>query len=537
MSTIDRVYETILYAADLDAATAFYSGPMGLTPLPRMGDRGLAFRVTGDTVLLVFDASKTAAPHEAVPSHGAVGEGHVAFTVTDLNAWRRRFAEHGVPIEREVEWPLGGRSLYVRDPARNSIELVAGRVWDIPRGEDSRQSLWTEVDRALESWLAPADDALERTAASAARAGLPEIAVAPSQGRLLEVLARTIGARRILEVGTLAGYSAIWLARALPPDGRLVTLELDPARAALARENIERAGLASRVEVVTGPALDSLAAMRASGTPPFDMVFIDADKQRCAAYLEHAVALARDGALIVVDNIVRGGRVIDAATGDANIDGVRAMMEMAARHPRLQAAGVQTVGAKGYDGLLLALVQPAAGVLPRAQDTLDILLAHDAWATRQVLDACEGLAGEAWNRRFDIGPGSLHDTLTHVVAAMFRWADRIDGPPRPMRPSIEDGSARTPADLRALLSRAAADLAAAAANARGRGLGTEVDVTLGGTPYRFTLGAMLTHVTTHGMHHRAQCLNMLRRLGVPGVSDRLPDLDVLEWQLATRGGG
>jgi uncharacterized damage-inducible protein DinB len=164
-------------------------------------------------------------------------------------------------------------------------------------------------------------------------------------------------------------------------------------------------------------------------------------------------------------------------------------------------------------------------------DLLWMSLEHNAWATREVLRACAALDDDAWHRRFEIGAGSLHDTLTHIVGAMFRWADRIDGPPRVVRPSIEDGSRRTPAELRALLDLAAADLAATAGRAQARGLSTTLDVTLGGTPYRFTLGAMLMHVTTHGMHHRAQCLNMLRQLAVPGISDRLPEIDLLEWQI------
>ncbi len=169
-----------------------------------------------------------------------------------------------------------------------------------------------------------------------------------------------------------------------------------------------------------------------------------------------------------------------------------------------------------------------------ALDPLDLVLRHNAWATSEVLRACAGLAHEHWHRRFEIGPGSLHDTLTHIVGAMFRWADRIDGPPREVRPSIEDGSRRTPARLLALLDLAAGDLEASAATARARGLETALDITLAGSACRFTLGAMLMHVTSHGMHHRAQCLNMLRQLAVPGVSDRLPDIDVLEWEV-TRG--
>ena len=168
-----------------------------------------------------------------------------------------------------------------------------------------------------------------------------------------------------------------------------------------------------------------------------------------------------------------------------------------------------------------------------SSEPLSIALEHNSWATREVLRACAGLDDSQWHRRFEMGPGSLHDTLTHIVGAMFRWADRIDGPPCAVRPSIEDGSRRTPAQLTTLLDGAAADLAASAERARARGLETALDVTLGGQAYRFTLGAMLVHVTTHGMHHRAQCLNMLRQLAVPGVSDRLPEIDVLEWQLGS----
>ena len=227
---------------------------------------------------------------------------------------------------------------------------------------------------------------------------------------------------------------------------------------------------------------------------------------------------------------MRRGRLIDANTGDAGVHGVRAMMEMIARHPRLEAAGLQTVGAKGYDGLLIARVTESPQAAASTPDALDILLKHDAWATRQVLEACTRLPSEQWHRRFDIGPGSLHDTLTHIVGAMHRWADRLEGPPHPIRPSIEDSTQRTPAELLVLLAAAEIELVASAARARVRGLETALDVTLGGTSFRFTLGAMLVHVTTHGVHHRAQCLNMLRRLEVAGISDNLPELDVLEWQ-------
>jgi len=218
------------------------------------------------------------------------------------------------------------------------------------------EPLWLEVDRALEDWLGPDDAALRSATASANRAGMPAIAVAPAQGRMLQVLARAIGARRILEIGTLAGYSAIWLARALPADGRLVTLEIDPERAQVARENLARAGLSERSEVVVGPAAQSLDALVRARCAPFDMVFIDADKQHCLSYLKHALALARTGTLIVVDNAISRGRLIDPSTGDPSVDGLRAMMDFVSHHPRLEAAGMQTVGAKGYDGFLIATV-------------------------------------------------------------------------------------------------------------------------------------------------------------------------------------
>jgi caffeoyl-CoA O-methyltransferase len=393
---------------------------------------------------------------------------------------------------------------------------------------NAQQPTWDAVDRALEQWLAPQDEALRAATASADHEGLPQIAVSPAQGRLLEVLALAIGARRILEIGTLAGFSTIWLARGLVAGGSLVTLELDPERARLARTNIDRAKLTAKVEVMVGPALASLESLRSAATPPFDLIFIDADKENCPAYLDHAIALSREGTLIVVDNVIRRGRLIETDTGDASVEGVRAMMDRIAKDPRLAAAGIQTVGAKGYDGMVLALV----GDAPRAAgEPLEILLRHDAWATRAVLQACAALGDDQWHRRFEMGPGSLHDTLTHVVGAMFRWADRIDGPTTELRPSIEGVARRTPAELLALLDAAESGLAASADRARARGLGTEFEVTLAGKTHRFTLGAALVHVTTHGMHHRAQCLNMLRHLGAPGISDRLPEIDPLDWQL------
>ena len=257
------------------------------------------------------------------------------------------------PFDRFLREQLAGDELSGGPPDTPADRDAWIATGDLRLGpHDNAAGLFNEQARSRAELLAAA-------AAAARRAGLPEIAVAPAQGRFLEVLARATGARRILEIGTLAGYSTIWLGRALPADGRLVTLEIDPERARIARENIDRAGLAPRVEVIVGPALESLAAIRAAGAEPFDLVFIDADKQHCRAYVEEAVALARPGTLVVVDNVVREGRVIDPDTGDAGVDGVRAMMDFIAHHPRLHAAGLQTVGAKGHDGLLLAVVGEA----------------------------------------------------------------------------------------------------------------------------------------------------------------------------------
>ena len=182
--------------------------------------------------------------------------------------------------------------------------------------------------------------------------GLPPHEVSPPQGMLLELLARAAGARRILEIGTLGGYSTIFLARALPEDGRLVTLELDPAYAERARANLERAGLAGVVEVITGLALDALPTLDG----PFDLVFIDADKRSNPEYLRHALALSRPGTLIVADNVIRGGAVVNAGEKDPSVRGVRAFFEALAAEPRVRATAIQTVGAKGYDGFALALV-------------------------------------------------------------------------------------------------------------------------------------------------------------------------------------
>ena len=215
---------------------------------------------------------------------------------------------------------------------------------------------WAAVDRYVADLLVPRDAALDAALAHNAAAGLPAHDVSPVQGRLLELLARMRGARRILEIGTLGGYSTIWLARALGPDGRLVTLERDARYADVARANLARAGLAGVVEVRVGPALAALAALAAEGAGPFDLVFVDADKRSSAEYLRGALRLTAPGSLIVFDNVVRGGALADPHSDDPRVRGVRALHELLAAEPSVRATTIQTVGAKGYDGFMLALV-------------------------------------------------------------------------------------------------------------------------------------------------------------------------------------
>lgn len=213
---------------------------------------------------------------------------------------------------------------------------------------------WRAVDDYIAGKLLGEDDALAAALANNAAQGLPPIDVSATQGKMLHLLARMAGARRILEVGTLGGYSTIWLARALPEDGALVTLELESHHARVARENLDRAGVAGRVDIRVGPAADSLAAMDID--QPFDFVFIDADKQSNAHYVSEAIRLGRRGMTIVVDNVVREGGVIDADSDDERIIGTRALFDMLAADPRIDATAVQTVGAKHWDGFVLARV-------------------------------------------------------------------------------------------------------------------------------------------------------------------------------------
>lgn len=212
------------------------------------------------------------------------------------------------------------------------------------------------VDAYIESRLLAADPALDAALRANAAAGLPAIDVSPAQGKQLHLLARIAGARRILEVGTLGGYSTIWLARALPHGGRLVTLELEPHHARVAAANIAAAGLAARVEIRTGPAVATLDAMIAAGETPFDLVFIDADKPSNCAYLRAALALSRPGTVLVFDNVVREGAVLDTASTDPSVQGTRALYDAVAAEPRIDATAIQTLGAKGWDGFLTGIV-------------------------------------------------------------------------------------------------------------------------------------------------------------------------------------
>jgi predicted O-methyltransferase YrrM len=219
------------------------------------------------------------------------------------------------------------------------------------------EKLWSQVDAYIVDKLLPDDPVMEQVLAANRDGGLPAIDVSAAQGRFLELLVRICGARNILEIGTLGGYSTIWMARALPQGGRVVTLEYSPRHAEVALANFARAGVSDRIEVRVGAALDSLPGVEKDGLGPFDLVFIDADKPNNPNYLEWAVKLSREGTVIVLDNVVRDGRVIDAESMDASIVGTRKAFDLMASNPRLRATALQTVGAKGYDGFAIAIVE------------------------------------------------------------------------------------------------------------------------------------------------------------------------------------
>ncbi|WP_431682972.1 O-methyltransferase [Kitasatospora sp. KL5] len=219
------------------------------------------------------------------------------------------------------------------------------------------QQVWTAVDDYFTETLIGDDPVLAAAQQAADAAGLPRIAVSAPQGKQLQLLAQTLGAKRVLEVGTLGGYSAIWMARALPADGRLVTLEIDPVHAEVARGNLKHAGFAEIAEVRVGPAAESLQQLADEGAAPFDLVFIDADKPSNPVYFAWALRLTRPGSLIIVDNTVRGGKVAEADSTDPAIVGTRRLHDAIAAEPRVSATSIQTVGAKGYDGFTMIRVQ------------------------------------------------------------------------------------------------------------------------------------------------------------------------------------
>ena len=218
------------------------------------------------------------------------------------------------------------------------------------------QEQWTAVDRYLNELLVRPESTLGEVETASAAAGLPPIQVSPPQGKLLQLIARIGGTRNILEIGTLGGYSTIWLARSLPPGGHLVTLEANPRHAAVARANLAHAGLEGVAEVREGQALDSLPKLAAEGREPFDFIFIDADKPSYPEYLTWALRLSRRGSVILADNVVRGGAVADPSSTDPNVQGVRRFHELLATETRVSATAIQTVGSKGYDGFALAFV-------------------------------------------------------------------------------------------------------------------------------------------------------------------------------------
>jgi predicted O-methyltransferase YrrM len=221
---------------------------------------------------------------------------------------------------------------------------------------NQRNEKWTAVDGYLSDLFVGHDDALDAALAASHAAGLPDIHVSPNEGKLLHLLARIHRATKILEIGTLGGYSSIWMASALPADGKLVTLEYDPKHAEIARGNITRAGLARIVDIRVGRAIETLPKLHAAGEGPFDLIFLDADKPSNPQYLEWSLKLSRPGTVIVADNVVRSGAVLDTASEDASVVGIRRFNQMFAQDKRIVATAVQTVGCKGYDGFAIGLV-------------------------------------------------------------------------------------------------------------------------------------------------------------------------------------
>jgi predicted O-methyltransferase YrrM len=246
-------------------------------------------------------------------------------------------------------------------PIKIKPKKESGMTASEERAEQTAEARWAAVDRYVTDLFLPPDSSLEEALERSRAADLPSIQVSPTQGKMLHILARVQGARRILELGTLGGYSTIWLARALPPDGRLITLEASPKHAEVARTNFAHAGVSELVELRLGPALDALKLMASVGVAPFDFIFIDADKPGYAEYLTWTLKLSRPGTFILADNVIRKGNVIDEHSDDANVQGIRRFHEALAAEPRLMATTIQTVGSKGYDGFTMAMVTESDG--------------------------------------------------------------------------------------------------------------------------------------------------------------------------------
>ncbi len=237
------------------------------------------------------------------------------------------------------------------------VASLSGRATQVERTiREMTNDTWNAVDRYFTDLLVQADPALDAAMEASEAAGLPGISVSPCMGKLLHLLTRMHRVRTILEIGTLGGYSTIWMARALPADGRLLTLEADPKHAEIARSNIARAGVSHLVDVRLGPAIETLPRLEGEGASPFDMIFIDADKPSTPEYFGWALQLSRPGSLIIVDNVVRSGAIVDQTSRDASVQGMRRFAAMLASEPRVSATAIQTVGGRGYDGFALALV-------------------------------------------------------------------------------------------------------------------------------------------------------------------------------------
>ncbi len=350
------------HVPDLSRAREWYAGTLGVTPYfdePFY----VGFDIGGYELGLVpnADLSTGAGLRDA-------GGVTAYWGVDDVKAELARLVEHGAILHEEPTDVGGGiRVAAVRDPFGNVLGIIENPGF---RGIDP--AIPAEVDRYVAQRFGPreegrgagVDEAVAAAEEAIRAAGMPEISISTTEGHFLHLLARLVGARRILEIGTLGGVAALWMARALPPapEGQLVSLEVDPEHAAVARRNLARGGVGDRVEVRVGLALDLLPGVaeevRQGERPPFDMVFIDADKEPYAEYLDLAIQVTRAGGLIVADNVVWGGRILDEGTTDPSVLGIRRFNEALARDPRVVNAAIQTVGARGHDGMALALVLP-----------------------------------------------------------------------------------------------------------------------------------------------------------------------------------